>query len=128
VRSSECPLLWVKRTLLRGGWTSAFSQKRTLGTQLEQLFKFDRKFVECGQTRIPVPSRRWAWVGLRHLHALLLDQLDPIAIGVLDEGDNAIAVPHRARLSANQNAFLCEPFAGGVNVGHANAQITEPLA
>src|SRR3546814_3176429 len=54
---------------------------------------------------------------------LRLDQLDPVAVGILDEGDVAHAAV--AELLLERYAQRFHPRAGGAHVGHADADVAE---
>src|SRR5262249_7018085 len=60
--------------------------------------------------------------------SLPLDQLDLVAVRVLDEGDDASAMLHRPRRTRDLDAFLCEIRAGTVKVGHADSEMAEAAA
>ena len=54
-----------------------------------------------------------------------LNQLDPVAVGVLDEGDDAIAPFHRSGFSGDCDAFFFKLLASGINIGHIDAQVAQ---
>src|SRR5690349_16997182 len=57
-----------------------------------------------------------------------LDQLDLVAVGILDEGDDGGAELHRARRARDLDAFLAELVAGGIDVGDADGEMAEGRA
>src|SRR3546814_7325417 len=70
---------------------------------------------------------RWPWIGTTPRHSAVqrrrLDQLDPVAVGILDEGDVAHAAV--AELLLERYAQRFHPRAGGAHVGHADADVAE---
>src|SRR5690348_10849569 len=54
-----------------------------------------------------------------------LDELDLVAVGILDEGDDRGAEFHRARRARNLDPSLLQALAGGVDIGDADRQMTE---
>src|SRR5580658_4780809 len=60
--------------------------------------------------------------------SLMLDELDLVAVGILDEGDDGRAEFHRARRPRDLDAFLGERRAGGIGIGNADRQMAEGRA
>src|SRR6185437_13882479 len=54
-----------------------------------------------------------------------LDQLDLVAVGILDEGDDGGAELHRPRRAGDLDAFLGKFVAGGIDVGDADGEMAE---
>src|SRR5215469_10529017 len=54
-----------------------------------------------------------------------LDQLDLVAVGILDERDHRGAEFYGSGWPSDLDAFLAEPFARGINVRHADRQMPE---
>src|SRR3982751_2887878 len=59
---------------------------------------------------------------------LALDQLDFVAIRVLNEGDDAAAVSHRSRRPRNLNPFPLEHLANAIDVWNPDREMTETAA
>src|SRR3546814_17933370 len=70
---------------------------------------------------------RWPWIGTTPRHSAVqrrrLDQLDPVAVGILDEGDVAHAAVAELLLARYAPRF--HPRAGGAHVGQADADVAE---
>ena len=62
---------------------------------------------------------------VRLTHRVEADQLDPITVGILDEGDVRGAVLHRSRLARDLGALLLEFGADRVDVVDAERQVAE---
>src|SRR5579864_357227 len=60
--------------------------------------------------------------------SLMLDELDLVAVGILDEGDHRGAELHRAGRARHLHAFLGERGAGGIGIGDADRQMAEGRA
>src|ERR1700675_3846763 len=59
---------------------------------------------------------------------LSFDQLDLIAVRILDEGDDAAAVLHRSGRAGNLDAFLSQFLAGAVDIRNADREMSEAAA
>ncbi len=57
-----------------------------------------------------------------------LDELDLVAVGVLDEGDDAAAVLHGPGRSGNRHAFPFQRLAGGMDVLHGDGEMLPSAA
>src|SRR6185312_332999 len=66
-------------------------------------------------------------VSMRGVSATL-DQLDLVAVGILDEGDDGGAELHRARCARDLDAFLGELIAGGIDVRDTDGEMAEGRA
>src|SRR6185437_5245844 len=66
-------------------------------------------------------------VSMRGVSATL-DQLDLVAVGILDEGDDGGAELHRARCARYLDAFLAELIAGGIDVRDTDGEMAEGRA
>src|SRR6516162_10804288 len=55
----------------------------------------------------------------------MLDELDPIAVGIFDEGNHRAAMRHRAGWSRDFDTRRGETLAGLVNVRHANREVAK---
>src|SRR3989442_11984268 len=57
-----------------------------------------------------------------------LDELDLVAVGILDEGDHRGAALHRSRLARHFPAVGPDLVAGLLHIGHADRDVTEGVA
>src|SRR5581483_7452846 len=64
----------------------------------------------------------------RRASAAELDQLDAVAVRVLDERDHRLAVLHRARLADDLDALRAEAIARRVDVLHAEGDVAEAVS
>src|SRR3546814_10607933 len=68
---------------------------------------------------------RWPWIGTTPRHSAVqrrrLDQLDPVAVGILDEGDVAHAAV--AELLLERYAQRFHPRAGGAHVDRKSTRL-----
>src|SRR5580658_6069342 len=76
-----------------------------------------------------MPTRFCFWNAAAFiLMALLLDQLDFVTVGILDERDHRAAMLHRARVAHHPHALRLQIRARLVCVGHADREMPERIA
>src|SRR5476651_987319 len=75
-------------------------------------------------SRLTVRQRTYEGPSARRL----LDELDLVAVGILDEGDHAAAELHRPRLARHLPALCLHRVARLVRVGHRDREMSEAVA
>src|SRR5579883_459209 len=63
--------------------------------------------------------------GDRSACSATFDELDLVAVGILDEGDDGGAELHRARRPRDLDAGLAQLLAGRIDIGHADREMAE---
>src|SRR5690606_6274746 len=76
----------------------------------------------------PILRMAWIMAGRSVVAALALDELDLVAVRVLDEGDDRGAVLHGAGLARDLAAFLLDLFTGVVGVFHFQGDMAVAVA
>ena len=108
----------IKKAFDANGIKFAFPTVQVAGGE-----RGDRRGGAAGARDDPSAAGRGRVVGLR-----ALDQLDLVAVRILDEGDDRAAVLHRARRARDLDALLRQLARRRVDVGHADREVAESRA
>ena len=126
-------LLFVSSTISPTRFRAAVlaAQLAVLGAFIGFVFIMDAPFI--GENRVAAGAIAQVSQAMenreRQAFALLpLDQLDLVAVGILDEGDNGGAELHRSGRARDLAAGFGDLFAQAIDVRHADREMAEAAA